>query len=184
MVRRANSLIVTSLSCSHLVYSKYETYNWCQKGKCAADDMMMSSWSWKHFETTWEIFFTKNNTWTQHHVRLLIVLTGRTTLQNKIHIYTHTHLEVDRISTRQSYSNFVLFFFEKHILPRDDTQKNLVAHHQKGFLPRRKQSGDVCAPHHQSLGPGVIMLGRRDTQVGLSENSVPLHPMVNDHYPY
>ena len=24
----------------------------------------------------------------------------------------------------------------------------------------------------------------RGKQVGLSENSVPLHPMVNDHYPY
>jgi hypothetical protein len=132
MVRRANSLIVTSLSCSHLVYSKYETYNWCQKGKWAADDMMMSSWSWKHFETTWEFFFTKNNTWTQHHVRLLIVLTGRTTLQNKIHIYTHTHLEVDRISTRQSYS---IFFF-KIIFYLGMTPKKIWsgAHHpQKGL---------------------------------------------------
>ena len=184
MVRRANSLIVTSLSCSHLVYSKYETYNWCQKGKCAADDMMMSSWSWKHFETTWEIFFTKNNTWTQHHVRLLIVLTGRTTLQNKIHIYTHTHLEVDRISTRQSYSNFVLFFL-KNIFYLGMTPKKIWWHIiRRVFCPGGSRVETFCAPHHQSLGPGVIMLGRRDTQVGLSENSVPLHPMVNDHYPY
>ena len=29
-------------------------------------------------------------------------------------------------------------------------------------------------------GPGSV----GDTHMGLSENSVPLHPMVNDHYPY
>ena len=33
-----------------------------------------------------------------------------------------------------------------------------------------------------------ILSAKRDvgncTHMGLSENSVPLHPMVNDHYPY
>ena len=27
-------------------------------------------------------------------------------------------------------------------------------------------------------------LVHKDEQMGMSENSVPLHPMVNDHYPY
>lgn len=158
-------LIVTSLSCSHLVYSKYETYNWCQKGKWAADDMIWVVDRGNILRQNEKFSSQKNKTWTQHHVRLLIVLTGRTTLQNKIHIYTHTHLEVDRISTRQSYSNFV--FFWKFIFYLGMTPKKIWSGHiiRRRVGPRRKQNGDVCALHHQSLGPGVIMLGRRDTQV-------------------
>ena len=52
--------------------------------------------------------------------------------KNKIHIYTHTHLEVDRISTRQSYS----IFFLKIIFYLGMTPKKIWsgAHHpQKGL---------------------------------------------------
>ena len=30
----------------------------------------------------------------------------------------------------------------------------------------------------------AVMAQKSDKGMGLSENSVPLHPMVNDHYPY
>ena len=34
-------------------------------------------------------------------------------------------------------------------------------------------------------GNRVIQVeGSQETHMGMSENSVPLHPMVNDHYPY
>ena len=61
-------------------------------------------------------------------------------------------------------------------------------------------NGLTMAPHlgRASLYPAVCLRcaagvarkplqkngGFGETNMGLSENSVPLHPMVNDHYPY
>ena len=36
------------------------------------------------------------------------------------------------------------------------------------------------SPLHRTTAPGEISLDH----LGMSENSVPLKPMVNDHYPY
>ena len=49
------------------------------------------------------------------------------------------------------------------------------------------QSGSFKADLKQ-IGEAGRRLGQhvqdQDEYLGLSENSVPLHPMVNDHYPY
>jgi hypothetical protein len=37
---------------------------------------------------------------------------------------------------------------------------------------------------HNLCGPTIFPDAMRCNEMGLSENSVPLHPMVNDHYPY
>ena len=48
----------------------------------------------------------------------------------------------------------------------------------KREIPRPSES--IC----QLLAPQVDALVFHSHDLGLSENSVPLNPMVNDHYPY
>ena len=47
----------------------------------------------------------------------------------------------------------------------------------------RKEVDDVLGGAEARFPPVTFIL-RENWYMGLSENSVPLHPMVNDHYPY
>ena len=50
-----------------------------------------------------------------------------------------------------------------------------------GTLQSRSSGGPAKGPAYPQ---STEVLDLQNTQLGLSENSVPLNPMVNDHYPY
>ena len=51
----------------------------------------------------------------------------------------------------------------------------------KGAMAKFAESGKLTAKKDGPSVPRMFFLGKN---MGLSESSVPLHPMVNDHYPY
>ena len=76
----------------------------------------------------------------------------------------------------QTYGKFIGFLTHAHMEKAHGSQGTLDAH-GLGL------SGFVNAPQECTHSKTHCM-EHRFRNMGLSENSVPLHPMVNDHYPY
>ena len=51
-------------------------------------------------------------------------------------------------------------------------------------IPMRPATAEACYTKQLALDMWRPWGMGKDPQMGVSENSVPLHPMVNDHYPY
>ena len=55
----------------------------------------------------------------------------------------------------------------------------------KRFLASFAPSQGMCESFRSAVAEGLASNGTMiPSQLGVSENSVPLNPMVNDHYPY
>ena len=108
--------------------------------------------------------------WETHQVNLILVLQVACALS----------MNIGPHKAKDSYVCILMYIYVYNIIHTHDG--SMVLLYMVSWIPS-------IYPSHVSIytidgSYGICMCIYIYTHMGLSENSVPLHPMVNDHYPY
>ena len=71
-----------------------------------------------------------------------------------------------------------------HMRWTSDWSESLESETVKGFWKAREERIAAIGGERRREDKKTMDIDDTNDDMGLSENSVPLHPMVNDHYPY